>query len=237
MHPVIARSIAAAAIALPAVAFATPITLGTYQLHNHPDGGERPPLYGLRLDEMINVSGGDDIFTFNFDHAGSNMRMDVTINTIHIYGTAWGGRDTGNNADYANDGYRGFYTIDFTYSYGVAAVPGDDDIYVNPGTHYNYGSITTPATTPNGGSRVINLRDGHYGNGQPDFRLGDEDNDQGHRGFHGISGWGWMFFNNGNGWTNTTYDDWLFTATLMPTPGTAALAGLGGLAAMRRRRR
>lgn len=240
MKPVVIRSLAVASTLLCAgSAMATPIVYGLYNLHNHPDGTERPPLYGLRLDELYNATSSHDVFTFNFDHAGSNMQLEYihvspTVSTIHIWGTAWGGRDTGNNADYANDLYRGFYTIDFNYLIGVGHVPGDDDVYDNPGTSYNYGSIQGPAGT--GGT--ILLRDGHYSGSQLDFRLGDEDNDLGHRGFNGISGWGWLFTSTGaNGaFVNYESNDWLFTASLAPTPGAAALMGLGALAINRRRR-
>jgi hypothetical protein len=225
-------SIVAAAVMIPALAAsATPIATGLYQLRNHPDGNQNPPLYGLRLDELVNATGNHDVFTFDFNHASSNMQMTYNGSTIHIFGQAYGGRDIGSG--YANDIHRGIYLIDFTYSIGVANVPGDDDVYVNPGNSYNYGSIQRP-----NGSTVL-LRDGHYGNGQPDFRLGDEDNDAGHRGFAGISGWGWLFTNTGpNGsYVNHASDDWLFTANLVPTPGSAALLGLGALAAGRRNRR
>ena len=225
------RAALAAGIALPALAtFAAPISQGLYQLRNHPDGNQNPPLYGLRLDELVNATSGHDVFTFDFNHASSNMQMTYNGTTIHIFGQAYGGRDIG--ASYANDASLGIYLIDFTYNIGVAPVPGDDDIYVNPGNSYNYGSITRP------GGQVISMRDGHYGNGQPDFRFGDEDNDLGHRGFAGLSGWGWLFTNTGpNGsYVNYTSNDWLFTANLVPGPGAAALLGLGALATGRRRR-
>jgi hypothetical protein len=215
-------------------ATALPPATGTYQLHDHPDGTEVPPAYGLRLDELFNATADHDVFTFDFDNALSNMRMDYTGTTIHIYGVAFGGRDIGNA--YANDAYRGVYTINFTYNFGVGIVPGDDDVYVNPGTHYNFGTITSP------GGTTVNLRDGHYdaSAGQLDFRFGNEDNDLGHRGFNGLSGWGWLFHQVGGPtgtYVNDTSDDWLFTATLIPAPGTAALLGLGGLIAGRRNRR
>ena len=223
--------VAAAAVTLPGfAAMGSLLTVGyTYDLHNHPDGEVRQPTYGMRLDELYNATTSHDVFTFDFDHASSHMVLDYFTNSVRIHGVAYGGRDTGSG--YANDSYRGVYTIDFTYTWGITNAPGDDDLLINPGVHYNYGSITTPL------GDVFGLRDGHYSNGQPDFRLGNEDNDQGHRGFNGISGWGWLFFNNGTGYQNTASDDWLFTATLAPTPGSTALIGLGAIATMRRRRR
>ncbi|HZW06251.1 MAG TPA: hypothetical protein VFF65_03935 [Phycisphaerales bacterium] len=223
--------VAGASLAIPGVAFGDLVAFGTYHLSNHPDGNAQPPQYGLRLDELYNATGNHDIFTFDFNHAQSNMSMDYNGTSIHIYGQAWGGRDTGSG--YANDGYRGVYVIDFTYNIGVGLAPGDDDVLVNPGLSYNYGSIQTPL------GHTIGLRDGHYSGGQPDFRFGDENNDAGHRGFDGLSGWGWLFTQTGahGSYVNHASDDWLFTATLVPTPGAAALMGLGAVAGLRRRRR
>lgn len=200
---------------------------GLYQLHNHPDGSARPPLYGMRLDELYNATANHDIFTFDFDHAMSNMKMMITSTSIHIYGQAYGGRDNGGT--YAADVYAGVYSIDFTYSIGVSAKPGDDDWWVkypNP-MMQNSGTITTTL------GHVINLVDKPQGDYY--FRLGDEDNDAGHRGFSGISGWGWL--NHGpSGSTHVDSSDWLFTAELIPTPGSFALLGLAGLVAVRRKR-
>ena len=104
---------------------------GVYQLHNHPDAARQPPPYGLRLDELYNVDTGDvDRFTFDFDHALSDVRLayNTAADSIHIYGRMVGGRDLG--TDWAVDQYLGLYYIDFTYSVGVTGVPGDDDIWV-----------------------------------------------------------------------------------------------------------
>lgn len=204
------------------------IQSGTYRLHNHPDGNQRPPLYGLRLDELYDVTGTHDVFTFDFDHPSSAMFMDYFGGTIHIHGQSYGGRDTGSG--YAADVHRGVYSIDFTYNVGVGLAPGDDDLLVTlPPLYYNYGWIDTPA------GDWISLRDGHYGGDRPDFRFGDEDDDAGHRGFNGLSGWGWLF----HGPPGAPYhesSDWLFTAELVPAPGVfGLLAGMGLLAARRRR--
>ena len=69
------------------------------------------------------------------------------------------------------------------------------------------------------------------------FRLGDEDSDAGHRGFAGISGWGWM--NHGDPEVHHDYSDWLFTAEKLPvpTPGSLALMSAGGMLWIRRNRR
>lgn len=71
------------------------------------------------------------------------------------------------------------------------------------------------------------------------FRLGDEDDDLGHRNFPGISGWGWLKFRESG--TNDDFvdalgaQDFLFIARRVPVtvPGTAVLLMLG-LAALGR---
>lgn len=203
------------------------IVNGTYALHNHPDGGERPPLYGLRLDELYNATGGHDVFTFDFDDARSNMSMVVTDDTITISGVVWGGRDIG--SAYAVEATTGLYTVSFAYTIGVVNVPGDDDRGVlQSASHQNTGTILSP--TGDLIALVDEAMDHPYG-----FRLGDEDNDLGHRGHAGISGWGWLT-HGPNPNDHVAASDWLFTATLVPTPGAAALA-LVAFAGMARRRR
>jgi hypothetical protein len=200
------------------------IANGVYNLHNHPDGSAQPPRYGLRLDELYNVNPtGHDIFTFDFDDARSNVTMTVSPGMISITGSAWGGRDTGTGYAAA---LQGLYSFNFVYNVGVANHPSDDDIWVVADLQ-NFGSITTPTgdVIP-----LVDKSDGNYS-----FRLGDENNDLGHRGFNGISGWGWL--NHGPvGSPHVSASDWLFTATLVPAPSTLALVGLGGVLVGRRRR-
>lgn len=199
---------------------------GLYQLHNHPDGAIRPPLYGLRLDELFDATTNIDRYTCDFDDAQSDMKLfyDDGADTIHIYGQSLCGRDTGSS--YANDVYKAVYDIDFTYSVGVQPVPGDDDIWVAAPMNSNFGTITHPTL----GTK--NLADKN--SGDHTFRFGDENNDLGHRGFPGISGWGWLSI-DGQRFSGAS-DDWLFTAEYIPEPGTAALLALAGaLAAYRRR--
>lgn len=226
------RCIAGAAFGLVALATqagAAVISTGTYQLHNHPDGNANPPAYGLRLDELFNATGDHDIFTFDFDHASSNMRLDYNGSTIRIYGQTFGGRDTGSG--YANDVYRGIYGVDFTYTLGVTPnLGGDDDLGVVPPSMRNFGTITAPVVVGSGPIALADKdADGYT------FRFGDENNDLGHRGFAGISGWGWLIHHFPNA-PHVDSSDWLFTATLIPAPGAVSMIGLGLLAAGRRRR-
>lgn len=195
---------------------------GTYLLHNHPDGDVVPPSYGMRLDGLY--SGSPAEFTLDFDDPMSNMHMDVTATSIHIYGVAYGGRDIGGS--YAAEATTGVYTVDFLYNVGVGMVPGDDDMYVVAPMGSNFGSLLTPT------GDLLGLAD------KPDaynFRLGDEDDDLGHRGFAGISGWGWFTIDSGR--PNTGAVDFLFTAELVPAPGAVSLLGMGGVLAGTRRRR
>lgn len=202
---------------------------GIYELNNHPDGNQNPPLYGARFDELYNVTGSHDVFTLDFDHPLSAVYLTVTSNSLTISGVAFGGRDTGGS--HANDSYLGLYTLNFTYSLGVTQVPGDDDIHVNTANHANTGSILTPL------GHTISLAD-ERSSGYS-FRLGNENNDLGHRGFSGVSGWGWMSYGIGSGnYAHTASTDWLFTVgPAVPTPGAAAILGLGSLFASRRNRR
>jgi hypothetical protein len=211
---------------------AAAISNGTYQLENHDDGNSNPPPYGMRLDELYNTTGGNDIFTFDFEGAGANMMMTVTNTTIHIFGTALGGEDTG--ASHAANNYLGLYDIDFTYNVGVQSLePTDDDMAViPPASGSNFGTLTPlNPLHPSFGVDVV-LSDILMG---VSFRLGDEDNDLGHRGHNGISGWGWLAV---DGQPHVgTHDDFLFTAILIPEPATLGLLAFGlGAIALRRRR-
>ncbi len=184
------------------------------------------------MDELYNVTSGTDHFTFDFEHAQSDMRLlyDDVAQTIRIFGQSWGGRDTGGS--YANDIYRGVYQFDFLYSFGVGQVPGDDDLWASPQQDLmNKGTLIAPVSA---GGHTFNLVDKGLAMHGFTFRFGDENNDLGHRGHAGTSGWGWLEIDgamNGN-----ATRDWLFTAILIPEPSTALLAVVG-LGVMLRRRR
>lgn len=222
------------ALASAAQAGVSPILApGTYALENHPDGNAANPLYGMRADGL-RTGNANDIYTFDFEAPGAAMFTDITDNgggnySIRIYGTAFGGRDTGGSYDATESG---MVSIDFLYAVATQ-VPGDDDFWVTGPDMTNSGSIAFISGALAG--EAYNLVD--KSNGSYSFRMGNENNDAGHRGFDGVSGWGWM--NHGavggpiGGHLNDT--DWLFTV-VVPTPGSAALAGLAGLAVMRRRR-
>ncbi|MEE8458225.1 MAG: hypothetical protein V3S08_00040 [Phycisphaerales bacterium] len=202
------------ALILPAVPAQAGIILepGSYLLGDHPDGNEAPPTYGLRLDELVDVTGGHDVFTFSFDHAQADMRIDITAVgvdafEIHIHGTAFGGLVVGNEYDAT---MSGVVNIDFVYMLAHPA-DGDDDLIVTTPNFTNTGVINFDGTS-------INLFDRANSDGFT-FRLGDENDDQGHRGFDGISGFGWL--DHGTAGNHVVSSDWLFT--VIPTPGSAAL--------------
>jgi hypothetical protein len=177
-----------------------------YELHNHPDGGAAPPLYGLRLDGLL-TGDGSDVFSFDFDHAQSAVFMDVGATTVHIFGHAFGGRDVGSS--YTN---AGVWLIDFTYAVGVTTAAGDDDLIVN-----NCGSVNTGTIQATFGSNQSPIALVDFCGGNPfSFRFGNEEDDNGHRGFSGLSGWGWL---NHSGQAHISASDWLFTAEVVcPEP-------------------
>ncbi len=179
---------------------------GTYQLSNHPDGtdfGNGNPhgliLTGLFVDGMYQTG---DISVFDFEHPDANMRMSVDGNEIRIFGTAFGNLDVDNNFDY--DDTPGLWQIDFSYN-NVETLTGDDDLSVNE----RFSGINTGSIKQLYGNQAeFDLSD-EAGNNSFSFQVGDKTDNQGHRGFEGISGWGWL--NHSNADQYVYHSDWLFT--------------------------
>ena len=176
---------------------------GIYSLHNHPAGLVAAPFYGLRLDGLT-TGDASDVFTFDFDHPSSNVTMEVNDTTIKIFGTAFGGLDIGN--DYAPQ-ESGLWDLSFTYD-NVQKASGDDDLLVDDSRS---GTNTGTITQLFGSGDSFDLED-FAGSFPFTMRLGDEDSDAGHRGFTGISGFGWLNHSGGSG--HLEHSDWLFTAQL-----------------------
>jgi hypothetical protein len=199
---------------------------GLYELHNHPDALIDPPPYGMRLDELYNLTADVDNFTFDFDDPNSAMTLfyDDVAQKIIIDGVTQGGHDVGNV--YANDVYKGLYEVHFEYTIGVELAPGDDDLIVDAPTNSNFGTIKTPL------GDTFDLNDKSDGNFT--FRFGDDEDDNGHRGYDGISGWGWLGI-NGNSFLDGE-DDFIFTATFIPEPSSLLLSLVGAALAAHRRR-
>ncbi len=224
----------AAALALIATSGASAGLIQTeiYQLNNHPFGIEDPPPYGLRLDELFDVTSEKDIFTFDFEHPESSMTLTYDGSSIVIEGTAFGGRDIG--SEYAEEVTTGVYEIFFEYDFGVGPVPGDEDDLWAVADGQNSGTIAlVQSAFPNKEALPDPIPLVDKSNGEFSFRFGDEDDDTGHRNFDGISGWGWLTHGDG---PHVFASDWLFTAELIPTPGSLLLFGLGALTISRRRR-
>jgi len=114
-------------------------------------------------------------------------------------------------------GEFGLWDLNFTYDAAALAV-GDDDLQVDAsGAGTNTGTLTKLF----GDLATHNLVD-YAGSHNFSFQLGNEDDDLGHRGFAGISGWGWLNHapTNDPGWlaNHLAASDWLFTADLISDP-------------------
>ncbi len=239
-----------------------------YNLNNHPDGNAADPTYGFRLDDLVDVNAGKDIWTFDFNHTLSSMFLDYDNSntapfgddTVHIFGTAFGGLDINSSYD-ANERYT--WEIDFTYSANIqrGGPPGTDisdvDIFIDPSSPgLNNGFITVQTLEGVAGS--LNVGDMFYlqdFEGCPDckFSFAFNNTDQ-HRltlptggdADYGLPadtfvGWGWVNHGSETPPANTTHiaaSDWLFIATPVPEPSTMLLlsSGLAGLFAWRLRK-
>lgn len=219
---------------LPRAADARPVPFGTYDLRNH--RGQR---WGLRLDELFDTTAQHDVFTFNFNAQGAGMFLTLERRQIHIFGTALGGRLE--NGVIAQDEFRGLYAIDFVYDVGVRRLRNDGfglRDYAVFANEENFGTITGPGTVG-----PVALRDTNGGMFPYSFRFGDDDTRRGHRGFRGISGWGWLETADALGnFNHTDFQDWLFQArpsSAVPEPGTLLLfsTAIAGVVGRRMRQR
>ncbi len=244
------RQAAKAAAATLALGLAT-TALGATQrfaLADHPDAAKDPPPYGLRLDNVFanagltsttgqSVSG---VTTFSFSHPSSSMFLDVTETplggggldiTIHIFGQAYGGVDTGGSYGFG----EGLYTIDFTYSANV--LKAADGWFVDPQSVQNQGSVVAGAgitdvpagttfqffeQTPTGNPFRFES-DGHRLGGFPTLLVEDP-----------FVGRGWLTFNS-DGSDAAGTQDWLFVGRPIPLPTPLGLACVGLGATLLRR--
>ena len=223
-----------------AAAHATKIVV---PLLNHPDGNARMPTYGLRID---NLYGGAAPFTFDFDCDDCGVTMEFDGVSIHIEGDAFGGEHDGLGGR-KDDDFDGMYHVNVTYVPPTIVEDDGDglqDIGILGETGGMIGTLEFKGTPAPGEATMWELMD-KSGSNPFSLRIGDEDDDAGHRGFDGISGWGWLKFREA-GSDDPFMDvpgpqDFLFIARRrpVPTPGTALLLTLGlfGLASSSRRRR
>jgi len=204
-----------------------------YTLCDHPGGNENPPPYGLRLDYKTGGKKQVNLFSF-LDVTGV---VDTTTNTFTISGIVT--HAVGGNVD-APSGEV----------YAIAAVielegPLDKDELRNPTDAFKKVKGTTSElqlalVADNGGSAPgFNGPLDWVGKpkkpGKPDFMINAD-----HRGFDGLSGYGWVMPEKGK---HYKAQDWLFTMKPnpeppIPEPATMTLLGLGlaGLALRRMRR-
>ncbi len=188
---------------------------GTYHLSNHPDGSMAPPPYGLRLDNFI----GSDDYTFDFNHTQSSMSMSWDGTVLRIFGTIFGGHDTGGSY-----GATDLFDVDFSYSttpFGSITDNHAGPMSLTINTPTSGGMGTTGAGSITNGTTTWLLRDKANGAGNI-FNL-----ESGHRNFPGLSGWGWLQHDGGSGgsnWSSCPTCDWLFT---VPEPTGLLLLGMG----------
>lgn len=218
----------------------------TFELHNHPDGNESPPPYGLRLDELFDVTGGKDVFTFNFEAPGAAMTLvyddggtgNLNDDTVTISGVVFGGLVTA--GAHSDPLYTGLWDVSFSYTTNFVSAGGGSDIEIDPSSPSNSGTITPQFAVggnPANDGVPIPLVD-ETGNNDFSFKFNNTDN---HRlGGTGLSGpetyvgWGWL---NHSGEPHVKASDWIFTGKVVPEPSTAMLLGIGLLGVASRRQR
>ena len=223
------------------------IEVAKYTLSDHRDGGAAPPTYILRLDGLTSRDANDEFtFSVNSPSIPNSAKADVGVSlwysfdditldpvSIRIFGTVYGGRDTG--SDWGG-GVAGLWDLDFTYSKNISATahvpgPGRDDLEVTDDDPANTGTISprfaiTDGTYSLAAGGTIGLND-FTGNHSYSFRFNDF---EGHRlGTGGTDapeeglfvGYGWL--NHGNSTEHLAAhlkaSDWLFEATLPPGGG------------------
>jgi hypothetical protein len=191
---------------------ATPIDPGLYVLESHPDGDLNPPPYGLRLDGLDGDENHD--FTFDFDGPGAAMQMELSADdsSLRIFGLAYGGRDVGGSYEDPQ-----LWEIGFTYE---EMIVDGDQLVSDPATSPNRGTITPTESIGGFSAGVPIILEDFFGEHPFSFVL-----EEGHRGFEGVSGFGWLNHGGAGLENHVKSSDWLFT--VIPEPGSILLVGLG----------
>lgn len=204
------------ALAFFVVAAPAAATVNLFVCHNHPNGDAAPPTYGLRIDDLISTG----IYTFSFDYsdvtgsAGIILAYDDVNGTIHIYGRAYGGRDTGGSWAAGDRGWVNidFWYVDYLVVQDACAGGAGNDVYVTDESVSNAGTVALDGW---GGDAVFAFT-GKKKTGDCAFYF---DNDYDSKGNVSISGdpniW------HGTGWLmppGGAARDWLFIAEMMTVP-------------------
>jgi hypothetical protein len=186
-----------------------------FQLHDHPDGVINPPMYGLRLDDLL--ASGE--YTFSFDYVDGSGSASVTLTyddaagTVHIQGRAYGGRDTGSGWSATS---RGWIDINFLYTTNVSEqdnCPGaaGNDIYVGESA-LNSGTVHLDGW---GGNLTFNFTDKADASGCSFIFDNDWDSKGNTTVANDPSIW------SGNGWLQPGTSgsrDWIFIGEMLTLP-------------------
>lgn len=192
-----------------------PVEQNIFVLHDHPNGGVAPPLYGLRIDDLL----GSGHYTFSFDYADQTESARVTLvyaadlAQIHIQGRAYGGRVDG--TDWASSS-RGWIDIDFIYTTNCSvkddcgAISGDD-FYVTGESVANSGTVTLDGW---GGNQSFSFTDRSGENNGCSFIFDNDYDSKGNADIaNDLSIW------SGSGWLQPAVQgsrDWLFIGRREP---------------------
>lgn len=215
-----------------------------FQGFNHPDGGISPQAYGMRLDNFLPGQPGNAV-TFSFENAAGESRVTLAlteagaVDTLRIFGTLFANSANGGTA-------LGDFELDVTYT-GEIGADGVFRALIPNGTVIGTLTATAgvnPISLLDAG-QVLDIEAGGTRNiaantpvtfafgvalGSLDRLNGPLNGAPANEVFEGI---GWL-----NSDLSSGTEDFLFTAieVPIPTPGSLALLGLGGLAVARRRR-
>ena len=203
-------------------------TVAEFEIQDHPSSGLLPPPYALRLDEVF----GQNSATYSaatFSDATLTVLQDAGgAFMIDIAGTFHGGQDNG--AGWTNE-----HDLSVSMRYAANVVELANGWQVNGFTTLNSGTFTRMDTNESVtlfGMESMSVSDGPLGStfvlASDGWRIDGDDSTW--------VGRGWLTPNTDGTPIGEPAQDWLFTATLVPAPGAAALLGMGGLIATRRRR-
>lgn len=218
----------AALVLCSGAAIAGETVVAEYEINDHPNGGLVPPTYALRLDNIFGFEKATfSADTFN-DATLTVLQDDAGAFIIDIAGTFHGGEDIGG-------AWGTTFDIAANFRYAANVVATANGYQVNGFTTLNNGVFTRLDT--NESTTWYGMEDSAGDNGpiggtftfaSDGWEIPGDD-----------SSWvgrGWLTQNDDGSMTAAPAQDWIFTANLIPAPGSLALLGLGGLAAVRRRR-